>query len=49
MTEKEKCKCGKRDADDPHGCSYAQEIGDNDDPEYCTCCEDCAAECAYAI
>lgn len=43
------CKCGKNPAVDPHACPYAEEIGDNDDPEYCTCCDECIHECCMDI
>jgi hypothetical protein len=43
------CKCGKYLANPPHPCPYQQEIASNDDPEYCTCCSDCKAECYYNI
>lgn len=43
------CSCGVNPATEPHSCPYADEIGDNDDPEYCTCCDDCMHECAMDI
>lgn len=43
------CRCGVNPATEPHSCPYADEIGDNDDPEYCTCCDDCMHECAMDI
>lgn len=45
----EACKCGKNKAQASHSCPYAEEIGDDDDPDYCTCCEECEIECCYAI
>lgn len=51
MSEKEKnmCKCGKNEAAEPHRCPYQQDINDNNDPEYCTCCDECRHECAMDI
>ena len=51
---KEENKCGARSgcnnqADEPHACPYAEEINDNNDPEYCICCNDCRIECSYDI
>lgn len=36
---------GKNDACEPHTCPYKSEIND-DDESLCTCCDDCAQECA---
>jgi len=44
-----KCKCGNKPATEPHSCPFASEISSNDDPEYCTCCEDCEHDCAMDI
>lgn len=41
-------KCGKP-TEGLHGCPYASEINDDDDPEYCNCCEDCMQECNWDI
>ncbi len=30
---------------DPHPCPYAEEINDDHDPEYCTCCDECTQNC----
>ena len=43
------CRCGVNPATEPHPCPYAEEINDNDDPEFCTCCADCQHECAMDI
>ena len=43
------CKCGKNPATESHSCPYAEDIGDNDDPDYCTCCDDCRHECCMDI
>lgn len=43
------CHCGKNPASDPHSCPYAYEIGDDDNPEYCTCCSDCESNCVLDI
>jgi len=42
------CMCGK-EGEPPHPCPYAEEIGGNDDPEYCTCCGECEHECCMDI
>ena len=50
MTEKCEgghCK-GKNDAEEPHTCPYAEDIND-DHESLCTCCNDCAHECAMDI
>ncbi len=39
------CKCGINPATPPHSCPYAEEIGDDLDPEYCICCHECETEC----
>lgn len=36
-------------ANEPHSCPFASEINDNDNPEYCTCCDDCTHECRMDI
>jgi hypothetical protein len=41
-------KCG-RAGGGLHGCPYAHEINDNQDAEYCNCCDACAHECAMGI
>lgn len=41
--------CNKNPASDPHSCPYAEDIDNNDDPEYCTCCSDCTDEHAMDI
>lgn len=48
--ETKKCeRCKVNDAEEPHACPYAQEIGGSTDEEYCTCCADCTYECARDI
>jgi hypothetical protein len=42
------CKCGKNYALPPHTCPYAEEINDDYISE-CTCCDECANECAMDI
>jgi hypothetical protein len=42
------CKCGNP-AGDMHSCPYASDINDDDDPEYCNCCEDCTLQCVEEI
>ena len=32
-----------------HSCPYQREINDDDNPEYCDCCEECTQECADNI
>ena len=43
-TDDEKCKCGEPSTTESHSCPYAEDVGNNPDPEYCTCCDDCAAQ-----
>ncbi len=43
------CSCGQHPATEPHSCPFAEEIQDDDDPEYCTCCEACERECRRDI
>jgi len=43
------CRCGVRPAAELHSCPFQSEINDNDDPEYCACCEDCTQECLWDI
>lgn len=42
-------RCNEHSAQLPHQCPYAMEISDNDDPYFCTCCEQCEQECADDI
>ena len=44
-----KCKCGKEASAESHACPYQSEINDDDDLEYCTCCDDCYQECVWDI
>jgi hypothetical protein len=44
--EGETCKCGAETAK-KHPCPYAEEINGDDTP--CTCCDECAHECAMDI
>lgn len=37
-----------RIAEPLHPCPYQEEINDNDD-DYCTCCDDCRQECVWDI
>ena len=43
--------CNKCDKPSPgwHSCPYASEINDDEDPEYCNCCDDCTHECCMDI
>lgn len=41
------CK-GKNAATEPHTCPFAEEINDDYD-SLCTCCDECAHECAMDI
>ena len=43
------CRCGKNPAKELHSCPFAEEINGNDDPEFCTCCDDCRHECCMDI
>lgn len=42
-------KCGKQPAQGLHRCPYQYDINDNDDPEYCDCCDACQIDCAMDI
>ena len=42
------CKHAEKQAP-PHRCPYQNDANNNDDPEYCTCCEDCQQECADGV
>ncbi len=39
----------KNPAAEPHQCPYQSEIHDNQNPEFCTCCDVCRRECADDI
>ena len=39
---------GKNETAEPHTCPFAEEIGD-DSETLCTCCDECAYECAMDI
>ena len=41
------CTCNERY--EPHPCPYQEDVWDNHDPEYCTCCPYCTDECAANI
>lgn len=43
-----RCKCDANPADEPHVCPYASDIH-GDHTTLCTCCKDCARECADSI
>ena len=44
--KKNKCsRCNKKSSNGHHPCPYQSEINDNDDTEYCNCCNDCKKEC----
>ena len=40
-----KCICGNNLAEKPHSCPYSAQINDDNNPEYCTCCQDCHQKC----
>jgi hypothetical protein len=40
--------CQKNPAVDPHICPYAADVN-NDNESECTCCDECAHECAMDI
>ncbi len=42
-------RCDKNPKKKYHSCPYAEEIGGNEDPEYCACCDDCRHECRMDI
>lgn len=41
--------CKNNSAEKLHSCPYAREINDNNDPEYCNCCDDCTQQCCDDI
>lgn len=41
--------CHKCQANDPHSCPFAEDVNDNNDPEFCRCCEACTHECAMGV
>jgi hypothetical protein len=48
-TEEYKCdRCGGP-GNPPHSCPFQEEINDNFDKNYCTCCDECTHECAMDI
>ncbi len=38
-------RCGRNPAQFPHECPFAAEINENNDPEFCDCCEECIDNC----
>ena len=42
-------RCKRPVSGDRHACPYASEIGDDDNPEFCNCCDDCMTECCQEI
>lgn len=42
-------KCKKNLATGLHGCPYAEEVNNNTNPEYCTCCKECEQVCADEV
>lgn len=44
----EGCGCGEHQQKPPHPCPFKEEIHGDEDA-LCTCCEDCAHECAMDI
>ena len=48
-TDKVCSRCEKNPADCLHSCPYQSDINDNEDPEYCDCCQNCTYECAMDI
>lgn len=48
MPSATKCEsCGKNPATEEHTCPFSEEI--HDDGRLCTCCDDCAHQCAMDI
>lgn len=45
MPEGDLCKCGKNPKTFPHTCPYAADVGNDPNPDYCTCCSDCERVC----
>lgn len=42
-------RCQKNPSSGLHRCPYASEINDNNDDEYCNCCDDCTHQCCMDI
>lgn len=42
------CTCSETEGD-MHSCPYAEDVNDNNDPEYCDCCPSCENECMWDI
>ena len=43
------CDCGYSPITEPHSCLYEKEINGNDNPKFCTCCDDCIHDCCIKI
>jgi len=41
--------CNKNPAAEPHSCPFQEDINDNFDEEYCTCCSECQHDCLMDI
>lgn len=44
----EMCTCGKNPATTPHPCPFMQDVH-NDSEDMCTCCDECARDCAADV
>ena len=38
-------RCGGEGSEEAHPCPFEEEINDDHNPEYCTCCDDCTQGC----
>lgn len=38
-------KCETNEASDMHECPFEQDVNDDQNPEYCNCCEACTNAC----
>lgn len=45
---RDKCTCEEFEWE-PHPCPFQEDVWDNHDPEYCTCCPYCTQQCAWDI
>ena len=48
--EKELCQnCHVNPASELHPCPFQEEVRDNNNPEFCNCCDECTRECLWGI
>ena len=44
----EECGCGSG-GEETHSCPFQEEMNENYDDEYCTCCSHCTEQCAMDV